>query len=1464
VLVLSIPAVQTHLGKKATKRINDDFGTNINIGKIGLQFNGDVELKEIYIEDYKKDTLINIAELNTSILSFKNLYNGKLIFGDIDVMDLTLNIKTYSGEKDTNLDIFVARFDDDNPRKEKSGFILSSSDVSIYDSKFRLIDYNKEHENILVFDDLNINATNFLIKGPDVNARINTLAFVDSRGLNVSNMTTDFEYTLTHMNFKNLNIKTPGSHLSGNVRFDYSREDLQDFEDKVKVTANFKDSDVLLDELNILYNEFGKDQRAILNTDLTGTLNNLQATNLNISTSRNTRIIGDIKFENLFNSADNKFSLDGNFRKLSSNYYDLKALLPNILGESIPSVFSKLGNFNIKGSSYITSSTIEADVDMSTELGVLSSNLKMNHIDDIDNASYKGNVVFDNFDLGQLLNDPKLKTTSFNLDVDGKGFTIDNLSTEVKGEVYAINYNEYNYEDIEISGTLGNNIFNGALNSNDKNLKLNFDGLIDYSREKDNAYNFTANVEYANLKALNFISRDSISEFKGNVKINMKGHNVDDAFGTITFKNTSYKNQNSNYYFKDFAIASNFIDDIREIIVNSPDIIEGRLEGEFKFKDVTKLLENALGSIYTNYKPFEIEANQFIDFEFKIYNKIAEVFLPELELGSNTSIKGRVESDAKGFRLTFNTPQIKYTDYFANNIKLTVDNSNPLFNTYVQIDSINTNYYSASNFNLINVTIRDTLFIKTEFKGGKKNHDEFKLNMFYTINADNKSVVGFRKSDVKLKDNDWLINEDKNNLNKIIFDRSLETFSIDHLIMSHDEEELELSGLISPDNKQINLDFRDVDLVKITPSIDSLSLEGNINGKLEFVQKNGIYLPTSDISINDFKANGYELGNLMAKINGNQSLTSYNINVLLENDNLKSLEAIGNIDVSKTNSYIDLDVNFDEFLLNPLNPFGEGVITNIRGIVSGNAIVRGDLKKPQIEGKLLLDNAGITIPYLNVDYSFDFDSEVQLKGQQFIFNNAVLTDSEYFSKATLNGFIGHNNFSDWSLGLTVDTNRFLVLNTDDNEEALYYGTAFVNGEAKITGPTDQLVIAVDGSTAKGTSFTVPLNDFESYGDNTYIHFLTPEEKEARVNGDRINENEINGLELQFDLIVNPLAEIEIVIDRNSGSTIKGAGNGNLLFQINTNGKFDMWGDFSVTRGTYNFAYGGLIQKDFEVEPGGKIEWEGDPLKAQINLKAIYKTEANPSVLLDNPINRSIPIEVGINLSGQLEQPEPDFSFEFPNVSSTIKSELDYRLESKESRENQALYLLATGSFASELSLGQQAYGTIADRVNGFFNSLIANDNDKLQFGVNYQVGEQTPDYQTDDRLGLTLKTKISDRVLINGKVGVPIGGVNETVIAGDVQIDILLNEEGTLTAKVFNRENSIRNFGEEIGYTQGVGLSYNVEFDTFKELIRIIFTGKNKKKMETVEKENDSLQKTKDDNFPDFINVKEKTDTKGQ
>lgn len=214
----------------------------------------------------------------------------------------------------------------------------------------------------------------------------------------------------------------------------------------------------------------------------------------------------------------------------------------------------------------------------------------------------------------------------------------------------------------------------------------------------------------------------------------------------------------------------------------------------------------------------------------------------------------------------------------------------------------------------------------------------------------------------------------------------------------------------------------------------------------------------------------------------------------------------------------------------------------------------------------------------------------------------------------------------------------------------------------------------------------------------------------------------------------------------------------------------MWGDFSVFEGIYNFRYGAFVQKEFNVEPGGTIVWDGEPLDARIDLKAIYRTDTNPSILLDNPTTQTIPVNLEINLSGKLEQPNPEFDFSFPSASSVVKSELEYRLSSKEERDKQALYLLATGGFAQGVN-DFNITGTITERLNGIISSLIGNQDGNFNLGLNYQMGADGPDLQTDDRFGVTLQTKISDRVYLDGKVGVPIGGASETVIAGDVQID---------------------------------------------------------------------------------------------
>ena len=154
------------------------------------------------------------------------------------------------------------------------------------------------------------------------------------------------------------------------------------------------------------------------------------------------------------------------------------------------------------------------------------------------------------------------------------------------------------------------------------------------------------------------------------------------------------------------------------------------------------------------------------------------------------------------------------------------------------------------------------------------------------------------------------------------------------------------------------------------------------------------------------------------------------------------------------------------------------------------------------------------------------------------------------------------------------------------------------------------------ATERGTIFRIPLSDAESVGDNSYIHFLSPEEKASRLAGIELEIPEVKGLELNFDLDITNAAEVEVVVDQTSGSSLRGRGAGNMLIEINTNGKFNMWGDFVVYEGVYNFKYAGLVQKVFKVQSGGSINWNGSPVQAELDVSAIYEIDANPAILLE--------------------------------------------------------------------------------------------------------------------------------------------------------------------------------------------------------------------------------------------------------
>lgn len=1451
--------VQTKIANYITDSLNKDFNVTISVERTAINIFGGVKLKKVLILDHHKKTMIYSDIVATDILGLKRLLDGDLIFGDIRLTGLIFNLKTYKKENENNLNVFIKAFEKGPKSPSSKHFLLTAKNAYIDKGAFSVVDENKTTPKFLDFKKLNAYISDFKLYGPDVNTTIHRFSFLDHRGLYVSNFAGKFSYTKKQIKVENLAIKTKRSWIYGKAILNYKIEDFLDFTDKVKFNVALDSASIASNDIRNFYDGLGKNQHFRIRSKIRGTLNNLNLRHLKLSDTNGSRIAGTINFRNLLGSKTQKFSMEGKFDKLISSYDNLVVLLPNVLGKKLPKELQRIGKFNIVGKAKVSTTDLETEFKMITDLGNGQANIHMNNMDFIDKASYSGNVILDNFNIGALLDRKDIGRTTLDLDVDGVGFTEKYLNTIVKGDITKLDYNKYTYNNIVVNGNFKLPYYKGQVAINDPNLSLTFDGLVDLSK-RESKYDFHINVENADLRKLKFVS-DSISTFTGDAVVELTGNSIENLQGSVYIKDAVYQNPKSTYAFDDVTISSNFdADRLRTITVNSTDVVNGKIVGKFQFAQLDKLVMNSVGSLYTNYKPYKVKKGQFLNFNFHVYDKVVEMLYPEVNIDSSTVMRGKIDSDLEEFKFKFKSQKITAAKSTFDNIRINIDNKNVLYNAYIELDSIKTPYYKVRDFSLINVTAKDTLFVRSEFKGGDKGEDYYNLNLFHTIDKNKNNIVGIKKSEMKFKDYLWYLNEDEEKDNQIVFDQFFKNFTIDNIVLSHENQKIDLNGIIKgTDYKDVVLNFEDVDINKITPFNSKFVFNGNLNGQVNYKQNKSVYQPTASIVIDHLNLNKIDLGTLNFDIAGDESFRKFTVNSSIQNGFTESFKANGTFAIENKETLLDLSLKLEGFNLATLGAVGGDVLSNVRGSVSGNAAVVGNLKKPEINGRLYVEKAGMTIPYLNTDYELSDRTVIDLTDEKFLFRNNQLTDTKYGTKGLLNGSIEHHNFGDWKLDLTITSKRLVALDTKDSEDAAYFGTAFINGTASIKGPTDGLFIKVAAKSEKGTEVKIPINNAQSVGESSWIHFVTPKEKYNLANGIVEKTRNYNGLELEFDFDITPDAEVEVILDRNSGHGMKGKGYGSLLFKINTLGKFNMWGDFQAYEGTYNFKYGGLIDKKFSVKKGGSIIWEGNPMKAQLNLEAVYKTSANPAVLLDNTssFNKKVPVEVVIGLRGDLTSPEPNFDIQFPSVSNVLKSEIQYKLDDKDIRQTQALYLLSTGSFMSTDGFSQgDLSGTLTETASSLLGGIIKSDNDKVNIDLNYISADKRLGQEADGQFVANISSQVNERITINGKLGVPVGGVNESAIVGDIEILYRVNEDGSMNLRLFNKENDINYVGQGIGYTQGVGISYEVDFDTFSELVNKIF--KDHKLERAIKSSNNDLQ---DSNLnPDFVNFSNKKD----
>jgi hypothetical protein len=292
--------------------------------------------------------------------------------------------------------------------------------------------------------------------------------------------------------------------------------------------------------------------------------------------------------------------------------------------------------------------------------------------------------------------------------------------------------------------------------------------------------------------------------------------------------------------------------------------------------------------------------------------------------------------------------------------------------------------------------------------------------------------------------------------------------------------------------------------------------------------------------------------------------------------------------------------------------------------------------------------------------------------------------------------------------------------------------------------------------------------------------------------------------------------------------------------IDTQGDFNMFGEYIIEEGGYNFTLYNIINKEFNILPTSRISWYGDPYEGIMDIQATYEQTADISPLFSNQpeslVRGRYPVIVQLNLEGKLLSPEIEFDL-YLGDNQTVDPEITRAIQEIKNDEQalnrQVFSLIVLRQFSppDDLSLGEgNALGSsVSELLSNQLSYWFSQMDENLEIDVDLNGLDQEALNTFQLRLSYTF---LDGRLRITRE-----GGFTNTVentsdfssVAGDWTLEYLLSPDGKFRAKMYNRNtyNSL-NSGIENTNTTSAGFSL-IHTQTFNR-VNELFSKKEKKK----------------------------------
>lgn len=1477
-LLVAVPSVQNVAVDKAAAWAGNYLGTKVSVGHITFGLLNRVAVRDFYVEDLDGDTLLYVKRVDAYLGPLASMANKNLVinYGNIQGGKFVV--------RETERGTFAVKEITDQlvkKRDKKSGFRLDVRSLDAADVDFSLIRIDEPRDEGVDFANMHLlgmdtHIDNLSVENAAVAGDIRRLSFVERSGFVLDDMFGHFLVDNGQIEVKEARLRTALS----DINLDYllldgeSWLEYKDFINKVPIICDVTNSRVSSDDVGYFAPTMWGWQTTVRNTSISmnGPVANFRGKVAHATLEDGGTLRGSARVRGLIDVEKTYFDIDVDRLKASTE--EVAYLLHNIahlsLGEKAAQYVERVKGIDASGEFKGTIRDFRAKAkavlasggDVALECAMLNpANGR---------KSVTAKVKADDLGLSSILATEVIGDATFAADVVAELGDEQPVKLNGSGIVDALVLNGYNYKNLSVVADMEDNRIAASVGANNAALVADAQAILDFSDKTMPLYDAVMNVAHADLHAMNINKRDSISVLSANVGLSARGDSFDALNGALRIADAEYETigRDCSADLVELSIESN--EDARTLTLAS-DFADVVFESRTAYKDVLYYLKNLL----VQYAPllYDEQARENIGTHVaEIGDEVAVLSVTTkdidpllgcitdgLEMAEGSKVEMLISPSDNRFLMRASSEYLMHHNYLATNIDVKAGNAGDSLAMSLAAADLYAGMFHFSGVELNGGAKDNAISVDAMFADSLRDL-QGELSAMARISRKNNRrnlSISFNPTRIYKDDNVWDITTDGVEIDSSRID-------IRNFAVRSDTQELFVNGVASrSDRDSVYMSLRNFSLAPFTQITNRLGYEinGSTNGYATVHSALKDTRIDARIEMDSVNVSGVNVPDLLLTSQWDFGRSRASLDISTRYNNKRVIR--GYFAPSQMRYYARMQTEGVKMSL--LDPMLRSVIRDTEGVAEVDLTLSGERRMAELRGDIKVDSLATTVDYTRCRYSVP-KATIKVENNRLLTEDVPVFDKNgREGKMSLDVSLAHLSNIEYNVGLMV--NNMEVLNTTERDNPMFYGSIFATGTGSIRGDKAGIKMDFVARSDDNSKFYMPLTDNSDIQSADFVTFATKEsdttsylvrKKMMFENRQKRRTSGSSAMDITMALDVRPNAEVQLVIDPTVGDIIKGTGEGLLNLRINPQADiFEMYGDYTIEKGSYLFTLQNVINKWFDIEPGSTIQWTGEPLDALLNIDAVYKLKASLQPLLEgsltesNRSTRAVPVECFIHLTDRLTQPTVNFDIVVPSADSDVQNIISSALATPESKSQQFLYLIIANSFISESTNSMSSsIGASATAATGFemlsnqFSNWLSNDDYKIVLRYRPRTEQMSDEVDFGFSKGL-----IDNRLLIEvegnyivDKTQVVNANSNFT---GEAYLTWLIDRAGTLRLKGFTH--TIDRFDENQGLQEtGIGIYFKEDFNNARDLrYRLKNRFKREKKENKKTKTNDTKQQTK-------------------